>query len=76
MARNDQTKILKEARLQKGYSQQRVADLLGMSIGQYKRMENGERFIGNASMKIVLRVCMVLGIDPYVLTLGEEHTEK
>ena len=76
MAKKDQTRILKEARLQMGYSQQRVADILGMSIGQYQRLENGERLIGNASMKIGLRVCIVLGIDPYVLTFGEEQLEK
>ena len=31
----EQEKTIREARLHKGYSQQKVADLLGMSIGQY-----------------------------------------
>ena len=68
-------KIIREARLRKGYSQQKVANLLGMSIGQYQRLENGERQIRNASMKIGLAVCAVLEIDPFMLIFGTEFEE-
>ncbi len=47
-----QAKTITEARLRKGYSQQKVASLIGVSIGQYQRLENGERNIRYTSMKI------------------------
>jgi len=70
-----QAKTITEARLRKGYSQQKVASLIGVSIGQYQRLENGERNIRYTSMKIGLAVCEVLDIDPFLLTYGEEREE-
>ncbi len=66
-----QAKMITEARLRMGYSQQKAALLVGISIGQYQRLENGEREIKNTSMKLGLSVCAVLGIDPFALTFGE-----
>ena len=65
-----EAKIITEARLRMGYSQQKVATLIGVHIRQYQRLENGERTFGNTSMKIGLAICAVLGIDPYYLTFG------
>lgn len=67
-----ESKMITEARLRMGYSQQKVSDLIGVNIRQYQRLENGERPFKNASMKIGLAVCAVLGIDPYVITFGAE----
>ena len=59
-----QAKMITEARLRMGYSQQKAASLVGISIGQYQRLEYGEQDIKNTSMKIGLAVCTVLEIDP------------
>ena len=67
-----EAKILKDARLRIGYSQQEVANVIGVHIKQYQRLEYGERDIRNCSMKTGLAVCAVLGIDPFVLLFGGE----
>ena len=59
-----QNRLLKEARLRMGYSQQQIAMLLGIQIKQYQRFESGERDIRHASMQLGLAICAVLGIDP------------
>ena len=38
-----ESKMLREARLQKGYSQQYVATLIGVHIKQYQHLEYGKR---------------------------------
>ena len=38
---------------------------MGMSIHQYQRYEYGESAIANCRMKIGLRICAVLELDPY-----------
>ena len=60
-----QTEILRSARLRLGYSQQDVARELGVHIRQYQRFEYGERNLATCSMKIGLRLCAILQIDPY-----------
>ena len=66
-----QAKMITEARLRMGFSQQKAASLVGISIGQYQRLEYGEQDIKNTSMKIGQAVCTVLEIDPFILALGE-----
>ena len=65
-----ETEIIRTARLQMGYSQQQVAALIGVHVRQYQRLECEERHMKNASMKVGLAVCAVLGIDPFVLVFG------
>ena len=67
-----QAKMITEARLRMGFSQQKAASLVGISIGQYQRLEYGEQDIKNTSMKIGLAVCTVLEIDPFILAFGEK----
>ena len=57
-----------------GYSQQRIAALLGIQIKQYQRLESGERDIRHASMQLGLGICAVLGIDPFLLVFGQEFS--
>ena len=63
--------MLREARLQKGYSQQYVATLIGVHIKQYQRLEYGERSICHSSMRIGLAICAVLDLDPFILVFGK-----
>ena len=67
-----EAQMLRSARLQMGYTQQEVATLIGVHIKAYQRLEYGERDIRNASMRIGLAVCVVLGIDPIILVFGGE----
>ena len=56
---------LKSARKAAGMTQQQVADAAHIQVRQYQRLENGERNISGASMRIGLSVCAVLKLDPY-----------
>ena len=60
-------KILRSRRLELGMTQEQVALKLGMSIHQYQRYEYGERRFPNIPMRIGLRVCTVLELDPFEL---------
>ena len=61
------TKMLKNARMRKGLSQQQVATLAGVHIRQYQRLEYGERTIESLNMRFGLAVCAILEINPYDL---------
>ena len=67
-------RIMREARLRMGYSQQEVAMLVGVQLKQYQRFEYGERDIRCASMKLGLSICAVLGIDPFLLVFGQDFS--
>lgn len=60
-------KILRRRRLELGMTQEQVALKLGMSIHQYQRYEYGEHRFPNIPMRIGLRVCTVLELDPFEL---------
>ena len=62
-----EARMITEARLRMGYSQQIVSDLAGVSIRQYQRLEYGERSIGNVNMRFGLAVCAILEINPFEL---------
>ena len=71
-----EARMLRNARLKKGYTQQEVATKAGIQIKAYQRLEYGERDIRNASMRIGLSVCTVLGIDPVALVLGNKKQRQ
>ena len=62
---NGEGQILRDRRLELGLTQEEVALELGMSIHQYQRYEYGEHALSNCPMKIGLRICAVLELDPY-----------
>ncbi len=57
--------ILKERREELGYTQQQVADEVGMELQQYQRYEHGKQLLCNARMKQGLRICAALELDPF-----------
>ena len=57
--------VLRERRQELGLTQLDVALELGMSIHQYQRYEYGEHKLSNCPMKIGLRICAVLELNPY-----------
>ena len=67
-------KILHSRRLELGMTQEQVALKLGMSIHQYQRCEYGEHRFTNIPMRIGLRVCNVLELDPFeLLPVGKDE---
>lgn len=67
-------KILRSRRLELGMTQEQIALKLGMSIHQYQRYEYGEHRFPNIPMRIGLRVCTVLELDPFeLLPVGKDE---
>lgn len=59
------SQVLLSRREQLGLTQQQVADIAGIQLRQYQRIESGERDIANCSMHVGLSVCAALLLDPY-----------
>ena len=66
----DEGKRLRDRRRELRLTQEEVAHKLGMSIHQYQRYEYGEYSVANSRMKIGLRICAVLEMDPYEFVFG------
>ena len=64
-------RILRDRRRELGLTQEEVSTMLGMSIHQYQRYEYGECPVSNSRMKIGLRICAVLELDPYEVVFHE-----
>ena len=63
-------RIIRNRREELGMTQEEMALELGMSIHQYQRYEYGEHRISNTPMRIGLRICAVLELDPYEVVFG------
>lgn len=57
--------VLRSRREQLGLTQQQVADLAGIKLPQYQRLETGGRHLSGCSMRIGLAICAALLLDPY-----------
>ena len=57
--------IIRERRIELGLTQEETAIELGISLQQYQRYEYGERKFSNCPMRIGLRICALLELDPY-----------
>lgn len=67
-----EARLLKSRRLALGYSQQYVAEAVGIQLRQYQRLEYGEILMSRMYMRTGLRICRVLQIDPYELVFAGE----
>ncbi len=56
----DFASLIYRTRMAAGLSQEKVAELAGISTGWYQRIEKGK---GNASLSICIRIAAVLEID-------------
>ena len=65
----DDAGVLRYRREQLGLTMQEVADMAGIQLSQYQRLESGDRSLSACSMRIGLSICAVLLLDPYE-TLG------
>ena len=57
--------IIRERRNALGMTQEEVADESGIALQQYQRYEYGVATLSNARMKVGLRICIALELEPY-----------
>ena len=68
--------VLLQRRKEMNLTQQQVAQAAGIQLRQYQRVENGECSFSGSSARIVLSVCEVLRLDPYLFFgKGNEDTD-
>ena len=58
---------IKAERIRIGLSQDEVAHLAGMNVSNYGKIERG---IGNPVLHTIVRLAVVVGVDPSVLVSG------
>lgn len=58
-------RILRDRRVELGMTQEEASLELGISLQQYQRYEYGDRRLVNCPMRIGLRICALLELDPY-----------
>ncbi len=71
--RDREGQILRDRRLELGLTQEEVALELSMSTHQYQRYEYGDHSFANCPMRIGLRICAVLELDPYDVLFGDRN---
>ena len=57
--------IIRQRRISLGMSQAQTAAEIGIDLKQYQRYEYGVFQLANASMKMGLRICAALELDPF-----------
>ncbi|MBR3383290.1 MAG: helix-turn-helix transcriptional regulator [Clostridia bacterium] len=68
---NQEGQIIRERRIELGLTQEQAAMELGISLQQYQRYEYGERKFSNCPMRIGLRICALLELDPFEIIESE-----
>ena len=63
--------MLRSARKKLGLSQLQLAIELNIQPRQYQRLECGERTFSSVNIRLGLRICRFLQIDPFELVLGD-----
>ena len=77
-----EAKIIRERRDELYMTQLQVAVEAGLGLQEYQRYEYGKAKLSNARMKVGLRICAALELDPYeaVFENGRDmagvHTER
>ena len=66
-----ESQILRSARKKSGLSQLQLATALDVQVRQYQRLEYGERPFSSVNIRLGLKICLILQIDPYDLVFGE-----
>ena len=66
------TQMLRSARKRSGLSQLQLATELDVQVRQYQRLEYGEQPFSSVNIRLGLKICRILQIDPYDLVLVEQ----
>ncbi len=78
MKRTDtrEAQMLRSARKRSGLSQLQLATELDVQVRQYQRLEYGERPFSSVNIRLGLKICRILQIDPYDLVLGDSKANR
>ena len=57
--------LIKNRRIELGYTQQQIADIAGIKLRHYQRVESGENHITNCTGKVMMRILVALRINPF-----------
>ena len=78
MKRTDtrEAQMLRSARKKSGLSQLQLATELDVQVRQYQRLEYGEQPFSSVNIKLGLKICRILQIDPYDLVLGDSNANR
>ena len=68
--------MLRSARKKLGLSQLQLAIELDIQPKQYQRVECGERPFSSVNIRLGLRICRFLQIDPFDLVLGDSKANR
>ena len=68
-----EAQILRERRTAMGLTQHQVAAEVGIELQQYQRYEYGSAILSHARMRIGLRICATLELDPYETIFVDEE---
>ena len=68
--------ILLQRRKELQMTQKQVAERAGIQLRQYQRFEMGERNILSSSARIMLSICGVLKLDPYIFIKKENKDDN
>ena len=71
-----ESQILRSARKKSGLSQLQLATALDVQVRQYQRLEYGERPFSSVNIRLGLKLCLILQIDPYDLVFGERCNQN
>ena len=65
LAVTDQAQLLRDRRTELGFTQEQVADMSGIKLRQYKRIENGTMSITECTGTAMMKAFVALRIDPF-----------
>ncbi|MBQ6480145.1 MAG: helix-turn-helix transcriptional regulator [Anaerolineaceae bacterium] len=63
--------ILRDQRKDYGWSQEEVANRVGISFRHYQDLEKGRFDFCNCGLRLGLRICAVLGLNPYYVVFQD-----
>lgn len=66
---------LKSLRIEKGFTQQKVADLTDMSLSNFNLIENGERQ-KDLDLSLVLKLARIFGVSVDYIIAEEEKLKE
>lgn len=68
---NDIGNLIKEARLRKGYTQQALANIIGVGKSAVAKWENGR--VSEVKRSNLAKLSAALDLDPFILSGGEQR---
>ncbi len=65
--------LITQERIGMGLSQYQMAKLIGIDLRGYQRLETGATELCNTRFRFGLKLCAILGLDPYAVIFGTDY---